>query len=398
MSANKYRPTLYAAFTGYIVQAVVVNFAPLLFVLFQDSYGVSLSQLSFLITMTFSIQLVGDILLPRVIHRIGVRTCIVTANVLAAAGLVLMAILPELTPAPFTGILLAVLVYSLGASLIEVLISPIVEACPFENKSAVMSLLHSFYSWGSVLTILVTTVFFFLFGVENWKYMSILWAVVPVIDGILFARAPLAELAGDKKGQETGVLSLLKMPLVWLLLVLMTTAACAELAVAQWASAFAERGLGISKTLGDLCGPLFFGVLMGLGRVFYAKFSERLNLEKFMLFCGALCIVSYLMIALSPWPVVALLGCGITGFGTGILWPGTLSIGSKKIPLGGTALFALLACFGDLGCSVGPSVVGVVSDALGGKLEMGILVSTVFPVIFVFALLVLMRSNRKKQN
>jgi len=395
MSQNKYKSTLIAAFTGYIVQAVVVNFAPLLFVTFQSSYGVSLSQLSFLITLTFSIQLVGDITLPRFIHKIGVRTCIVSANALAASGLVLMSFLPDLFPNPFVGILLSVVVYSLGASLIEVLISPIVEACPFENKSGVMSLLHSFYSWGSALTILVTTVFFFLFGVENWKYMSLLWAAVPVIDGILFLRAPLAELAGDEKGHETGVLSLLKKPLVWLLLLLMTTAAAAELAVAQWASAFAERGLGISKTLGDLCGPLFFGVLMGLGRVFYAKFSDRLNLEKFMLFCGLLTILSYLMVSLSPWPVVALLGCGLTGFGTGILWPGTLSIGAKRVPMGGTALFALLACFGDLGCTVGPSVVGLVSDRLGGSLENGILLATVFPAIFVVGVLVLMRKKSR---
>lgn len=395
MSQNKYRPTLIAAFAGYIVQAVVVNFAPLLFVTFQDSYGISLSQLSFLITLTFSIQLVGDITLPRIIHRIGTRRCIVSANVLAAVGLILLSFLPDLTPDPYAGILLAVVVYSLGASLIEVLISPIVEACPFENKSGVMSLLHSFYSWGSVLTILVTTVFFFLFGVKNWKYMSLLWAVVPVIDGILFLRAPLAELAGDEKGHETGIGTLLKKPLVWLLLLLMATAAAAELAVAQWASAFAERGLGVSKTLGDLCGPLFFGVLMGLGRVFYAKFSDRLNLEKFMLTCGLLTVVSYLMVSLSPWPVVALIGCGLTGFGTGILWPGTLSIGSKRVPMGGTALFALLACFGDLGCTLGPSVVGFVSDRLGGSLENGILLATVFPVIFVVGVLTLMRKKSR---
>jgi len=396
LSSSKYRPTLVAAFAGYIVQAVVVNFAPLLFVTFQTSYGVSLSQLSFLITLTFSIQLVGDITLPRFIHKIGVRTCIVSANALAASGLVLMSFLPDVCSNSFVGILLSVIVYSLGASLIEVLISPIVEACPFENKSGVMSLLHSFYSWGSALTILVTTVFFFLFGVENWKYMSLLWATVPVIDGILFLRAPLAELAGDEKGHETGVLSLLKKPLVWLLLLLMVTAAAAELAVAQWASAFAERGLGISKTLGDLCGPLFFGVLMGIGRVFYARFSDRLNLEKFMLTCGLLTIVSYLMVSLSPWPVLAILGCGLTGFGTGILWPGTLSIGAKRVPMGGTALFALLACFGDLGCTVGPSVVGFVSDRLGGSLENGILLATVFPVVFVLGVLVLMRKKRSE--
>jgi len=385
-----YRATLYTAGLGYVVQALVVNFAPLLFVTFQQEYGFSLSQLSALIAMTFTIQFAGDLILPRFLRRIGTRVSIVLANALAAAGLLLLPVLPELLP-PYLGVLTAVLVYSLGSSIVEVLLSPIVEACPFENKSGVMSLLHAFYSWGSVLVILVSTAFFFLFGVNNWRILSALWAIFPIVDGILFTRVPLAELPGDARGRSMSLGQLLREPAVLLLLAMMLTAAGAELAAAQWASAFAETEMGISKSLGDLLGPAFFGVFMGISRLYYARCSQRLDMTRFMIFSAVLCIVSYLLISLSPWSVLHVLGFGLVGFGSAVLWPATLSIGSRKLPRGGTVLFALLAAGGDLGCTLGPAVVGLSADLLGGDLQRGMLVGIAFPILFLLAFAALRR-------
>jgi len=395
MTKNKYRSTLIAGFMGYVVQAVVVNFAPLLFITFQREFSLSLRELSFLITLTFAVQLAADVTVPKLVRKIGTRVGVVMANAVSALGLIFLGVLPDLLPNPYTGMLLAAFFYSLGASMIEVLISPIIEACPFKHKDGMMSLLHSFYSWGSVLTVLLSTVFFLIFRVENWRYLCFIWAIIPICDGILFAKVPLLELAGDEKGHETGFMSLLRKPMVWLLIGVMLLGGASELAVSQWASAFAEKGLGVSKTLGDLLGPMLFAILMGTSRVLYARFSEKVPLEKFMLFSGFLCLGSFLVIALAPWPVVGLLGCGVAGFSVGIFWPGGLSMGTKKVPLGGTALFALLACAGDMGCMLGPTAVGTLSDLFGGSLKTGFLLSAIFPVGMILAISILMKKPKK---
>jgi len=384
---TKYRKTLLACYLGFITQAITANFAPLLFLTFKDSYGIPLEKVALIPMAFFMTQLLIDFAATKFVDRIGYRTCVVCSQVLSAVGLALLAVLPEVLPDPFIGILIAVVLYAMGAGLIEVLISPIVEACPFENKDGVMSLLHSFYCWGSVGVILGSTVFFAVFGVENWKILALLWAVVPFVNAFNFLKCPIERLTEDGEGMRMG--QLFRMPLFWLMALLMVCSGASEISMAQWASAFTESAMGVSKTIGDLAGPCLFAVLMGISRVFYGKMSEKLDLTKTMLGCGALCIVCYLLASLSSSPVLGLMGCALCGISVGIMWPGTLSISAQKCPKGGTVMFALLALAGDLGGSIGPSLVGSVSSMADGNLKTGLLVATLFPVLLIAGLVVL---------
>ncbi len=377
-----YRRTMYACFTGYIVQAIVNNFVPLLFVTFQTTYQIPLSRITVLITANFILQLLVDLLSAKVIDRVGYRAAVMAAHVCAAAGLILLTVLPELLPDPFVGILLAVAVYAVGGGLIEVLVSPIIEACPTDNKEKAMSLLHSFYCWGHVGVVLLSTAFFWSVGLEHWKLLALLWAAVPIGNVFLFSRAPIYSLQ-EEGGAGLSLRSLFSMKLFWLFLLMMTCAGASEQAVSQWASAFAEQGLGVSKTVGDLMGPMAFALLMGTSRLIYGKYGERLNLDRFMTGSCLLCIASYFMIALVPVPMFGLLGCAVCGFSVGILWPGTFSKASAAIRGGGTAMFALLALAGDLGCSGGPTLVGVISSAVQGDLRSGILAAVGFPLLLL---------------
>lgn len=382
---TNYKPTIYACFVGYIVQAIINNFAPLLFLTFQGTYGIPLSKITFLVTFNFLFQLAVDLIVAVVIDKIGYRVAVVAAHVFAAAGLISMAILPELTPDPFAGLMISVVIYALGGGLLEVLISPMVEACPTDNKEAAMSLLHSFYCWGHVGVVLLSTLFFVTVGIAHWKVLAILWAVIPLINGIVFTRVPIAKLLADEdKGMS--IKELVSGKAFWIFILLMFCAGSCEQAVSQWASAFAEKGLNISKTLGDLAGPMLFAVCMGTSRVLYSKIGEKLQLSKAMVFCGLLCLGSYLMISLSPLPLLSLIGCGICGFSVGLLWPGTFSLAAVGLPRGGTAMFALLALAGDLGCSMGPTLVGRVSAAMGDDLKKGILAAIVLPAMLLTAL------------
>ena len=382
-----YRKTLLACYLGFITQAISANFAPLLFLTFKDTYGIPLEKIALIPMAFFLTQLLIDFAATKFVDRIGYRTCVVCSQVLSAVGLALLAVLPELLPDPFIGILIAAVLYAMGAGLIEVLISPIVEACPFENKAGVMSLLHSFYCWGSVGVILGSTVFFAVFGVENWRILAILWAVLPFVNTFNFLKCPIERLTEDGEGMKMG--QLFRMPLFWLMALLMVCSGASEISMAQWASAFTESAMGVSKTIGDLAGPCLFAVLMGISRVFYGKTSEKLDLTKTMLGCGALCIVCYLLASLSSSPVLGLLGCALCGISVGIMWPGTLSISAQKCPKGGTVMFALLALAGDLGGSIGPSLVGSVSSMADGNLKTGLLVATLFPVLLIAGLVVL---------
>ena len=373
MSQSKnYQKTMYACFIGYIVQAVVNNFVPLLFVVFQDSYHIPLSQITALITINFLIQLGVDLLSAGVVDKLGYRTCVLLAHGCAAAGLVLLAFLPDLLPNPFAGILIAVGIYAVGGGLIEVLISPILEACPTKNKEKAMSLLHSFYCWGHVGVVLISTVFFRLAGVGNWRILTVLWALIPVGNLVLFAGAPIYSL--HEEG-ETGLTlrELFTKKIFWILMLMMLCAGASEQAVSQWASIFAEKGLGVSKTVGDLAGPMAFAALMGTSRLIYGKYGDRLNLNRFMTLSCFLCIAAYGCISLIPNAAVGLAGCAVCGFSVGILWPGTFSKASAAVKGGGTAMFALLALAGDLGCSGGPTLAGAVSSQCGDNLRMGIL-------------------------
>ena len=350
-----YKKTMYACFVGYIVQAVVNSFVPLLFVTFQETYQIPLAQITLLITVNFVVQLLVDMLSAGFIDRIGYRASVVLAHIFAAAGLALLTILPEVLPDPFMGILIAVFVYAIGGGLIEVLISPIIEACPTDNKESAMSLLHSFYCWGCTGVVLISTIFFSIFGISNWKILTMLWTILPLANMLLFTKVPIYSLQeeGDK-GMNLGELFREKM--FWILMLMMVCSGAAEQSVSQWASTFAEKGLGITKSVGDLVGPMLFSILMGLSRLLYGKYGEKWNLDRFMIFSCVLCILSYLCIACIPIPMVELLGCGLCGFSVGILWPGTFSKAAAALRRGGTLLFAMLALAGDLGCSGGPTL------------------------------------------
>ena len=378
----RYQRTIYACFTGYIVQAIINNFVPLLFLTFESTYHIPLSKITILITFNFGIQLLVDLLSTGFVDKIGYRASIMIAHIFAAAGLLGLAVLPELLPSAYAGLLISVTVYALGGGLLEVLVSPIVESCPTDNKEKAMSLLHSFYCWGHVGVVLFSTLFFKLFGIENWKILTCIWLIVPAVNTFVFAGTPIAPLVEEgKKGMS--MLDLCKTRVFWILMLMMTCAGASEQAVSQWASTFAERGLGVSKTVGDLAGPMAFAILMGSARAFYGKFGDRISLDKFMVGSGLLCVLSYLCISLAPSPVMSLIGCAVCGLSVGIMWPGSFSKASATLRNGGTALFALLALAGDLGCSGGPTLVGYVSSIAPDDLKKGILAAIIFPVLLV---------------
>ncbi len=379
---NKYQKTIYACFMGCIVQAIVNNFVPLLFLTFQDAYGIPLSKITMLVTINFGLQLLVDFLSVGFVDKIGYRASMIIAHVSTTAGLILLALLPDLLPDPFLGLLAAVFLYAIGGGLLEVLVSPIVEACPSEHKEQTMSLLHSFYCWGHVGVVLISTIFFQLFGIGNWKILALIWALAPLFNAIVFAKVPMASLMEEgEKGLSLKELAGMK--IFWIFLLMMTCAGASEQAVSQWASTFAEKGLGVSKTVGDLAGPLSFAVFMGSSRALYGKFGEKINLDKFMAGSSLLCIAAYLCISLVPNPVLGLAGCALCGLSVGIMWPGTFSKAAAALPKGGTALFALMALAGDLGCSGGPTVVGMVSSLFGENLKKGILAAALFPVLLL---------------
>ncbi|MGN1180789.1 MAG: MFS transporter [Suilimivivens sp.] len=397
MKTLNYKHTIYACFTGYIVQAVINNFIPLLFLTFQSSYGIPLSKITFLVTFNFGLQLIIDLLSAGFVDKIGYRVSIILAHVFAAAGLIGLTFLPELFDDPFWGLMLSVIIYAVGGGLTEVLISPIMESCPTDNKEAAMSLLHSFYCWGHVAVVLLSTVFFRLFGIENWKVLALLWTIIPVINGFVFARVPIAPLLSEEE-ESMPLPLLMKQKLFWILLLLMFCAGSCEQAVSQWASTFAEKGLNVSKTVGDLAGPMMFAILMGTSRAIYGKYGSKIDLMKFMTLSGILCLCSYLLVSLTSSPVIGLTGCGLCGLSVGILWPGTFSISASRLKTGGTAMFALLALAGDVGCSLGPTTVGIASGIFQDNLRMGILIAVVFPVLLLILLALLKNMEQKKET
>lgn len=391
---KNYKKTKIACYLGFVTQAIAANFAPLLYLKFHVEYNIGLGNIALISTCFFFTQLIVDLFCAKFVDKIGYRACIVTSEVCSALGLIGLSFLPEIMPNPFVGIIICVIVYAIGSGLIEVLCSPIVEACPFENKEATMSLLHSFYCWGSVGTILFSTLFFAIFGIDSWKWLAILLALIPAFNIYNFATCPIEYLVEDGKGMS--IPSLFKTPLFWVAIVLMICSGASELSMAQWASAYAEAALGLSKTMGDLLGPCLFAVSMGICRVLYGKYGEKVNLTKFMLGSGVLCVVCYILASLFSNPIIGLIGCILCGFSVGIMWPGTLSISSKKFPAGGTAMFALLAMAGDLGGSIGPGIVGRVTQLFEDNIQRGMTVGLIFPVVLVVGLLIFNRMKDVK--
>lgn len=394
--AKNYKKTLIACYLGFITQAITANFTPLLFLTFKSTYAISLEMIAIIPMVFYLTQLLVDLIATKFVDVIGYRTCVVVSQIVSAGGLVLMAFLPEILPNAFVGILISVVLYAIGSGLVEVLLSPIVEACPFENKAGVMSVLHSFYCWGAVGVILGSTLFFAVFGTAYWKILTLIWAVVPLINTFNFISCPIERLVDD--GEKMRIGQLLRLPLFWLMIILMICAGASETTMTQWTSAFAEAALGISKVIGDLAGPCLFAVFMGVARVFYGKFSERLDLTKVMLGCGVLCVVCYLLASLSPISIIGLIGCAICGLAVGIMWPGTICISSQKCPKGGTAMFAFLALAGDLGATISPTMVGAIADAVGGNLKTGLLFATIFPIVLILGLILLVCKSKKSKT
>lgn len=381
---TNYQHTIYASYLGYITQAIVNNFAPLLFLTFQTTYHLSLRDITLITTVNFFVQLCVDLLSAKFIDRIGYRAAIVGAHLFAAVGLMGLAVFPSVFPDAYAGLMTAVVCYAVGGGVIEVLISPIVEACPTERKESVMSLLHSFYCWGQCFLVFMSTVYFLVFGISSWQILAFVWALIPLLNLFYFLLVPIYRTVEEQ--EQMSFLTLMRQKVFWLLLVIMICAGASELAMSQWASAFAESALGVSKTVGDLAGPCAFAILMGTARAFYGKCSERIPLKKFMIGCALLCIGCYALTMLVNVPVLGLVGCAVCGFSVGIFWPGTFSIAAVRLPAGGTAMYALMALAGDIGCSSGPTVVGMVADSAGNNLKLGLGVAMLFPIVILAGL------------
>lgn len=394
MKQKNYKQTLLACYLGFVIQAISANFLPLLYITFHKSYGIGFGKLALLSTEFFLTQLVVDFICAKIVDKIGYRPCIIVAQITSALGIAGLAFMPDMLPSPFVGIAICVFIYAIGSGLIEVLCSPIVEACPFENKEGAMSLLHSFYCWGFAGVIIFSTLFFTIFGIENWKILAIIWSIIPIYNTYNFAKCPIEKLVEDGNSMTMG--QLLKTKVFWLFILLMIGAGASEISLAQWASAFAESALHVSKATGDLIGPCGFAIFMGLSRALYGKFGEKLNLTVFMALSGIMCLGCYLVAGITKIPVLGLISCALCGFSVGIMWPGSISISSSILKRGGTALFAFLALAGDLGGSIGPFVVGSVSQKLGDNLQAGVLSGIAFPIILVVSVLLL--RNKYKEH
>ena len=381
---KKYDHTIYASYLGYITQAIVNNFAPLLFLTLSSDYNLTLDKITFITTLNFAVQLITDLLAAKYVDKIGYRPCVVAAHIFSFAGLISMAFLPDLLPNPYIGLLISVVCYAVGGGLIEVLISPIVEACPTPKKEAAMSLLHSFYCWGHVAVVLCSTAFFHFFGITNWKLLACLWSLVPLANSFYFLLVPLYPIVSEH--ERLSVREMIKQKVFWLLMIIMICAGASEQAMSQWASAFAESGLQVSKTIGDLAGPCAFAIFMGTARALYGKYSDYLPLKKMMMACSVLCVCCYLTATLATSPFISLIGCALCGFSVGIFWPGTFSTAAIALPNTGTAMYALMALAGDVGCSAGPSLVGFVANANNNNLKLGLLFAIVFPIVIFFGI------------
>lgn len=391
---TNYKHTIYASYIGYITQAIVNNFVPLLFLTFVEDFNLTLDQITFITTLNFAVQLTVDFLATKFIDFIGYRVAMVGGHVVSALGLCGLAVVPKVLNDAYVGVLLCVVLYAIGGGVMEVLVSPVVEACPTEEKEGAMSLLHSFYCWGHVSVVLLSTLFFALCGISNWKVLACLWALIPLFNAVYFSLVPIYPIDGGH--EKMGLGKMLTKKVFWLLMILMVCAGASEQAVSQWASAFAESALGVSKTVGDLAGPCTFAILMGTSRAIYGKYSDRIPLKKMMVGSGVLCVASYLLTVFAPHPILSLVGCGICGFSVGIFWPGTFSMAAISLPGAGTAMYALMALAGDVGCSSGPTVVGLVADTMNGDLKKGILVAILFPVVITVGLMLLKTPKCKK--
>lgn len=391
----KYHRTLIACYFGYISQAIINNLLPLLFVTLQNQFALSVTQIGFMVTFNFFMQLVVDLIAAKYADKIGYRACMVIAHASCALGLAGLALFPFLFSNPYTGLLLSISIYAIGGGLTEVLVSPIVQALPLRRKESVISILHSFYCWGHAGVVLLTTLFFYLFGRENWRLVCLLWAIVPAANIIMCSICPMCKLV--EEAEQLSFRELFKSKLFWIFIVMMLCAGAAEHSMVQWSSYFAETALMVDKAIGDLLGPCTFAILMGITRAVYGAFGDRFPLQKVLILTSIVCVCSYFVAVFSPIPIISLIGCGFCGVSVGLMWPGTFNLSAKYCVKGGTAMFAFLALAGDMGCSVGPSIVSSVATALGGELKSGLLAASVFPLILALGVFTLRHTQAKPE-
>ncbi len=386
-----YKHTKAAAYLGYITQAIVNNLMPLLFAAFQNDFSLGLDRISLLIAMNFGVQIATDLIAAKYVDKIGYRAAMILAHSMVVAGLGGMSFLPFVT-VPFAGLCVCSALNAIGGGLTEVIVSPIVEALPGDEKASAMSMLHSFYCWGQVAVVALSTVYFSTAGIENWRILPLFWLLIPLFNIFLCVKVPIRMLNEEQPSAPLGQLFHVK--IFWLFLALMICAGASELAMSQWASLFAEKGLHVSKTFGDLLGPCAFAVLMGLARVFFGIKGDKIDLRKFIAGSGILCVFSYLLAVFAPHPVLSLAGCALCGLSVGIMWPGTFSLAAEHYPQGGTSMFAILALAGDVGCSAGPALCGFVAEGTGA-LKAGLLVSAVFPLLLAVCVVLLKKGKKE---
>ncbi len=394
-----HRATMIACYNGYVTQAICINFAPLLYLTFQKEFGISVRDISLLIAVNFLTQLLIDALATVFSARLNLRFFAVLAHIASASGLVGLSFFPKLFP-PYIGLLVSVTLLGIGGGFTEVIISPLMEACPTEGKSASMSFLHSFYCWGQVGVILLSGIFFAFFEIQYfWRLLPIFWALIPLFGAVLFSMVPIYSLPTDKNegGGVTHIQKLFRMPIFFSFILMMLCAGASEMTMSQWSSVFAESALQVPKELGDLLGPCMFALMMGVSRLLYGKFSNRFSLSKMMLFGCIGCLTAYGLAALVPIPAIALWGCALCGLSVGMFWPGILSQAAEAIPMGGIPLFSILALAGDIGCLVGPSAAGGIADAMGGDLRYAFYFAMLFPAVCMGGLL-LHRYQRKENE
>lgn len=400
---NKYTSTKIACYTGYFVQAIINNLAPLFYVIFHNSFGIPYTKISWLILINFITQLFTDIASVKVTAKLGYRMSVLFAHIFSAAGLILLGVLPIVMHNHFIGLVIPILIYAMGSGLIEVMISPIIEGLPLSNKSGEMSLLHSFYCWGQMAVVLVSTLLLSAVGNENWKYIPIAWAIVPIVNFFLFTRVPIIPPVADDE-TPMKISELFRDKTFVALAFLMLCSGAAEISIAQWASTFAEKSLGVDKVFGDLLGPCMFAVLMGSGRVVFGFIGDKIDTGRILSLSAVLCLCAYLTTTLVNIPIVSLISCEVCGLSVATMWPGVLSLGAKKFPKGGTGLFAMLAMFGDLGCAFGPWLAGMFSG-LSEKssaitmepLKFGLLICCIFPITMIIVLNT-SKTLKKKSN
>lgn len=401
---SDYRLTIRCCYLGMFVQAIVINLAPILFIPFKEQLGLTFEQLGRLILINFVTQVAFDLIAGATVTRLGVRRMVVAAHILVTLGLWLFAWLPGRLTSPYAGLVIGTIVFSMGGGVLELLLSPIINAVPSERKAADMSLLHSFYAWGQMTVILLTALAVFVLPAGPWRWVAPFWSIVPALGAWGFSRAPIPPFVEEEKRHR--LRELLRVPAFLAAMLGLALAGASEIAISQWISAFAEKALRFPKLLGDLGGVCLFAAALGVGRTWYGLYGHKVCIRTRMIGGALLATVMYVLASLSPWPWVSLLACVMSGLAVSLFWPGLLSLTAVRFPLAGASMFAVLCAAGDMGCALAPWAVGLCADrvtalGLGGGmgwtpeafgLRMGLLAGALFP----FGLLLVLIGLRQK--